>query len=93
MVILPYLLFGSISVAFGMTVYYFLPLGLLTFNAALILDIFFVILLGLILGMTLLALNLRGFLEMILINVFLFWEKRSMKNLLKKNLIAHKRTN
>ena len=39
------------------------------------------------------AVNLRGFLEKILIYVLLFWEKRSMRTLVKKNLIAHKRTN
>ena len=91
--ILPYLLFGSISVIFGTTIYYFLPYGLLTFNAALILNIFFIILMGMILGVTLLALNLRGVLEKVLIHTLLVWEKKSMKTLLKKNLIAHKRTN
>ena len=76
-------MFGSISVLFGITVYYFLPLGLLTLNVGLILDIFFIILMGMILGVTLLALNLRGFLESLLIHVLLCWERRSMKKLLK----------
>ena len=57
-----------------MSVYYLLPYGLLTENAALILQIFFFILLGMILGLTLIAVNLRGFLEMLLIHVLLFWE-------------------
>ena len=87
------MLFGSICVIFSMTVYYFLPYSLLTFNAALLLNIFFMILLGMILGVTLLAVNLRGALEFILINVLLCWEKKSMKTLLRKNLLAHKRTN
>ena len=93
MKVLPYLLFGGISVVFGTTVYYFLPYSLLTNSAALLLDIFFVILLGMILGLTLLAINLRGILEQILIIVLLFWEKKSMRTLIRKNLIAHKRTN
>ena len=76
-----------------MTVYYFLPYALLTTNAALLLQIFFFILLGLILGLTLIAVNLRGFFEKILIYVLLFWEKSSMRILIKKNLIAHKKTN
>ena len=90
---LPFLVFGSICVTFGMVVYYFLPLGLLTQNAPLILDIFFFILVGMIMGLTLLAVNLRGFLERILIYLMFFWEKKSMRTLIKKNLIAHKRTN
>jgi len=93
MVVLPYLVFGSICVIFGMTVYYFLPLSLLTQNAQLLLQIFFFILLGLIVGLTLLAVNLRGFLEKVLIHVLLFWERASMRTLVKKNLIAHKKTN
>ena len=48
---------------------------------------------GLILGVTLLAINLRGAIEFILIYVLLFWEKKSMITLIRKNLIAHKRTN
>ena len=91
--VLPYLVFGTICVVTGMTVYYFLPYSLLTQNAGLLLNIFFFILIGLILGLTLIAVNLRGFLENILIYVLLFWEKRSMRILVKKNLIAHKRTN
>ena len=76
-----------------MTVYYFLPYALLTSNAALILQIFFFILLGLIFGLTLIVVNLRGFFEKILIYALLFWEKRSMRILIKKNLVAHKKTN
>ena len=91
--VLPYLVFGSICVVIGMTVYYFLPYALLTSNAALILQIFFFILLGLIFGLTLIAVNLRGFFEKILIYALLFWEKRSMRILIKKNLVAHKKTN
>ena len=91
--VIPYFLFGTISVIFATTVYYFLPYSLLTFNASLLLNIFFIILLGMILGVTLLAVNLRGGIEFILINVLLCWEKRSMKTLLRKNLLAHKKTN
>ena len=58
-----------------------------------LLQIFFFILLGLILGLTLLSMNLRGIFEKILIHILLFWEKRSMKTLIRKNLIAHKKTN
>lgn len=56
--VVPYILFGLITVVFGISIYYFLPLALLSQNYGLILDIFFVILLGMILGLTLLAFNL-----------------------------------
>ena len=39
------------------------------------------------------AVNLRGSFEKLLIYVLLFWEKRSMRTLIRKNLIAHKKTN
>ena len=82
-----------ICVVTGMTVYYFLPYSLLTQNASLLLNIFFFILVGLIFGLALIAVNMRGLVEKLLIYVLLFWEKKSMRILIKKNLIAHKKTN
>jgi len=55
--VLPYLIFGLICVLYGAGIYYMLPLGLLTMNLALILWIFFAILLGMIFGLVLIALN------------------------------------
>jgi len=46
-----------------------------------------------ILGLTLLSANLRKPLETLMVYVLFFWERKSMRALLKKNLIAHKRTN
>ena len=91
--ILPYLVFGILCVTFGVTIYIILPAALLAENAALILQIFFFILVGLILGLTLLTANLRGFIEKFIVYLLLFWEKKSMRALLKKNLMAHKQTN
>ena len=54
----PYLLFGGITVIAGMSIFYFLPVAVLSFNIGLVLQIFFLILLGLIFGLTLIALNL-----------------------------------
>jgi hypothetical protein len=51
------------------------------------------ILLGLIFGLTLITVNFRGFLEYFLVYMLFFWERSSMRRLLKKNLVAHKRTN
>ena len=56
-------------------------------------EIFFAILVGLILGLTLLTANLRGAIETCMVYVLFFWERKSMRALLKKNLVAHKQTN
>jgi len=47
-----------VSVLFGIAIYYFLPLGLLSMNYGMILAIFFSILLGMMGGLTLLVTNL-----------------------------------
>lgn len=86
----PFLTFGTVAVLFGISIYYVLPLGLITQRLGLILTIFLVILLGMMTGLTLFASNLQGFIEVALVYVFLFWEKKSMRTLLRKNLNAHK---
>lgn len=53
-----YIIFGFISVIYGLSIYYFLPLAMLSFNFALILEIFFFILVGMLFGLSLLAFNL-----------------------------------
>lgn len=91
--LVPGLLFGIISVTFGIAVYIFLPLGLLSMDFGMVLAIFFSILLGMMAGLTLLITNLQGPLEILLVYIFLWWEKSSMRTLLKKNLSAHKQRN
>lgn len=56
--VVPYVIFGLIAVIYGISIYYLLPLALLSANYSLILQIFFFILLGMIFGLTLLAFNL-----------------------------------
>lgn len=51
------LFIGGISVAYGMSVYYLLPYALLSFNLGLIMQIFFLILFGMLFGLVLLSLN------------------------------------
>ena len=58
-----------------------------------ILAIFFMILLGMLLGLTMFATNLQGILEISLVYIFFFWERTSMRALLRKNLAAHKQKN
>lgn len=91
--IVPYILFGTLSVTFGISIYILLPLAMLSENYSLILQIFFLILMGMILGLTLLALNLQGLIEWLLTWSMLFWETPSMLRMLSKNLTAHKERN
>jgi hypothetical protein len=52
-----YLLFGGLAVIAGISIYYLMPVAVLNLNLGLLLQIFFLILLGLILGLTLIAFN------------------------------------
>jgi hypothetical protein len=91
--VLSYLVFGFISVLTGIAIFYLLPLAVLNFDIALILQIFFLILLGMILGLTLISFNLQRLLELAIVNFVLFFERASMKMMIKKNLIAHRESN
>ena len=53
----PYLLFGSLAALSGIAIYYLLPYAIVNLNLGLLLNIFFMILLGMILGLTLIASN------------------------------------
>ena len=59
---LQYVLFGTMGVLFGVSIYYYLPMSLLKENIDTMLQIFFIILLGMILGLTILAMNFQGLL-------------------------------
>ena len=74
-------------------VYYVMPLSLLTMNFTLLLNLFFLLLLGMLLGLVLLSLNIEHLLEFILVELFLFWEKVAVKQVVLKNLIAHRQRN
>ena len=87
------MLIGSISVVGGTSVYYFLPEGFLMENYTMLLNIFFMILSGLILGLTLLMNNFQGIFELVLTHLLFFWERKAMRILLRKNLTAHKARN
>lgn len=68
-------------------------MAVLDFNLGLLLEIFFLILVGMILGLTLISLNLQRSLELLLVHVLLFLETKSMKILILKNLSAHRESN
>ena len=78
---------------FGISIYYILPSAVLSFNLGLMLEMFFGILLGMILGLTLIASNLQRIVELILVHTLLFFERKSMKLLITKNFSAHRESN
>ena len=89
----PYLLFGLIAVGAGVSIYFLLPLAVLDFNLGLLLEIFFMLLLGMIMGLALIAINLQRIFEILIVNTLLFFERKSMKLLISKNLSSHRQSN
>jgi len=87
------LIIGTIGTLMGTIIYYVLPKTLVNMNLGVLIEVFLMILVGMILGLGLITLNLQKMVELILLNVFLFYEKASMKLLIKKNLIAHTESN
>eukprot|EP00771_Trimastix_marina_P001974 gnl/Trimastix_PCT/3084.p1 GENE.gnl/Trimastix_PCT/3084~~gnl/Trimastix_PCT/3084.p1 ORF type:complete len:1042 (+),score=324.90 gnl/Trimastix_PCT/3084:72-3197(+) len=87
------LLGGLIVAIFGACVYYLFPLSLISANLTLMMYMFFTLLMGMIFGIILLSLNIEGFIERIIVFVFLFWEKHAIRNLVLKNLVAHRLRN
>jgi hypothetical protein len=57
------------------------------------LTIFFFILVGMILGLTLLTYNFQSMLEFLMVKILFFWEQKSIQILILKNLTAHKMRN
>ena len=55
--------------------------------------IFFSLVFAILIGLILLAINVQPFLEKIFVYIFLFWEKKSMRTVLNKNLVSHKEKN
>ena len=70
-----------------------MPKAFLTLDYSLLLNLFFMILTGFILGLTLLTNNLQGIFEFLLAKIFFFWDKKAMGLLLQKNLVMHKERN
>ena len=82
--------FGSVAIIYGLSIYYFLPLTLLSMNLQLMLWIMLSLLLAIIIGLILLSLNITHLIERLLVHIFLFYESNVMKFLVIKNMIAHK---
>jgi uncharacterized membrane protein YhaH (DUF805 family) len=90
---IPYIIFGLITFIYGLGMFYVLPLSLLSMKLSLILGVFLFILMGLIAGLTLLAMNLQRLVEVALTYSTLFWEKPSMLMMVLNNLRTHQMRN
>ena len=78
---------------YGVTIYYFLPLALCSFNLKMLSQIIIFIIVGLLFALTLIAFNIQSSVERLLTHVFLFFEKNSMRQMVIKNLTAHHKRN
>lgn len=87
--------FSLIASVFGVSIYYLLPLSLLSFNLGLMIAILFWILIGLLLGLVILSLNVQHLMERLIVFVVfgLFLRclvKTGIRKLILKNLAAHR---
>ena len=90
----PMIVTGSVIAGFGFVVYYLLPLALLSFNLTLLLNIFFALLIGMLLGLALLALNFQHIIERSMVFLLLqWWEARAVTSMVVKNLVSHRLRN
>jgi FtsH-binding integral membrane protein len=84
------LIFGIISCLFGLMIYYLLPKGMINQNVGLLLFVFFTILMGLLLGLILLAYSVQYLIERVIAYLTLFWVNRTDFILTLKNMSAHR---
>ena len=89
----PFILFGSLATLYGVIIFFFLPLAILNTNLSLLFNVFLLMLVGMILGLTMVSFNLQKIFEILVLHTLLFFEKRSMKLLIFKNLSAHRASN
>lgn len=87
------IVFGSLTFIYGASIYYFLPLALISYNFSLIGFIFLFILIGILLGMVLLSLNIENILQKVITYILLFFTKSYTKQVIVKNLTAHRLKN
>lgn len=59
------ILFGTIAVTYGLSIYYLLPLSLVSFNLSLAMSVFLFILFGMILALANLAINFMSYINFI----------------------------
>ena len=77
----------------GGSIYYLVPLALVSFNLTLFFNIFFALLLGMLLGLILLSLNFQPLIERFLVFTLFWWESRASTFIVLKNLVTHRQRN
>ncbi|KAH3743486.1 DUF214 family protein [Pelomyxa schiedti] len=87
------ILVGMVLTVFGFGIYYVLPSSLLANNFQVMLNMFFLLIMSMLLGLVLLSLSLETLLEKIFCWLFFFWDHTAIVHILMKNLIAHKLRN
>ena len=86
-------IFGLITFIYGASIYYFLPLSLISDNFGMIGGVFLWIIFGILLGFVLLSRNVEHSLQKLLTNGLLFFTNNSNKLFILKNLAAHRLKN
>ncbi|CAG9582077.1 conserved hypothetical protein [Leishmania major strain Friedlin] len=87
------LVLGVLFFAFGFLIYYLFPTALIAMNLNLIFYIFFGVLIGLLAGLVLLAMNFERVAQTCISYLLLFWESRAVFSFMQKSLSAHRRRN
>ena len=87
------ILFGIIMFFYGASIYYFLPLSLISFNFGMLGSIFLFILFGILLGFVVISMNIENIFQKILTYIIFFFSKNFIKQLIIKNLTAHRLKN
>lgn len=87
------LMLGSCMAVFGFGIYYVFPLSLLSMNLTLLLNMFFFLLLGMLFGLILLSSNFQHLLERGCTHLLLCFERRPIRHIIIKNLVAHRKRN
>lgn len=85
--------FGLVTFLYGASIYYFLPLSLLSLNFTIMGLILIWILLGIILGFIILSINIEMILQKILAYILMFPFKSYIRIITIKNLVAHRLKN
>ncbi|KPA82246.1 hypothetical protein ABB37_03358 [Leptomonas pyrrhocoris] len=81
---------GVLLFVFGFLVYFLFPTGLIVMNLSLIFYIFFAVLIGLLAGFVLLALNFERVCQVCISYLLLFAESKAVFSFMQKSLSAHR---
>lgn len=86
-------IFGMATFLYGLSIHYFPPLSLVSFNLSLLGMIFIMILIGILVGAVILSMNIENILQKGITYTLLVFTRSYIKNLIIKNLTAHRLKN